>query len=109
MKRLAMGVVVSAVTLLVGSACATGDRVGGTTTTTLPAAGGGQVVVGGPARGVVQHTIVGRVTGIDRGDNELRVQTPDGSKLRLKLPPFALASVREGDGVSLAVTVSPQP
>jgi hypothetical protein len=95
-------------TLVVGSGCATGDRTDGATTTTLPAAGGGQVVIGAPVRGVVQHTIVGKVTGIDRNDGEVTVQTPDGSKVKLKLPAFALASVREGDPVSLNVTVNPQ-
>jgi hypothetical protein len=108
MNRLTKGFAVSAITFIVAGGCATRERAGGTTTTTLPAAGGGQVVVASPVRGEVQHTIVGKVTGIDRGDSELAVETRDGSKLTLKLPPFALASVREGDVVSLNVTVTPQ-
>ena len=108
MNRLTKGFAVSAITFIVAGGCATSERAGGTTTTTLPAAGGGQVVVAAPVRGEVQHTIVGKVTGIDRGDSELAVETRDGSKLTLKLPPFALASVREGDVVSLNVTVTPQ-
>jgi hypothetical protein len=98
----------SATTLVATGACASGDRAGGATTTTLPATGGSQVVIAAPVRGEVQHTIVGKVTGIDRNGGEMTVETRDGSKMKLRLPPFALASVREGDPVSLNVTVNPQ-
>ena len=109
MNRFAKCFLVLAVPVVVGTGCATSDRVGGTTTTTLPAAGGGHVVIASPARGVVKHTIVGKVTRIERGDNELTVETSDGSKVELKLPPIALASIRDGDQVSLDVTVNPAP
>jgi hypothetical protein len=108
MNALTKALALSVTTVLVASACASRERPGGTTTTTLPATGGSQVVIAAPVRGEVQHTIAGRVTGIDRNDGEMTVETPDGSKLKLKLPPFALASVREGDAVSLNVTVNPR-
>jgi uncharacterized protein YycO len=109
MNSLTKILALTATTLFVASACASRERAGGTTTTTLPAAGGSQVVIAAPVKGEVQHTIVGKVTAIDRDDGEMTVETPDGSRLTLKLPPFALASVREGDPVSLNVTVNPQP
>jgi hypothetical protein len=108
MNALTKILALSATTVLVASACASRERAGGTTATTLPATGGGQVVIAAPVRGEVQHTIVGKVTEIDRDDSEMTVEFPDGSQLTLKLPPFALASVREGDAVSLNVTVNSQ-
>jgi hypothetical protein len=36
-----------------------------------------------------------RDTRIDRNEGEVRVKTPDGSEVRLKLPPLALATIRE--------------
>jgi len=107
MKTLANVLLLSATTLLAGSACASRPA-GGTTTTTLPSTGGGQVVISSPVRANVQHTIVGRVTGIDRNDGDVTVETPDGSKMTLRLPPVALATVREDDRVLLNVSISPR-
>jgi hypothetical protein len=105
MKRHATGLALSAATLLVGSACASGER--GTTTTTLPAAGGSQVVIAGPVKGEVQHTVAGQITDLDRNNGDLTVKTTEGSRMKLKLPPVALASVKEGDRITLTVIISP--
>jgi hypothetical protein len=107
MKKHETVLALSAATLLAGSACATQERTA--TTTTLPAAGGSQVVIAGPVRGDVQQTVVGKVTHLDRNRGDLTVVTPDGSKVKLKLPPVALASVNEGDRVALTVSISPAP
>lgn len=88
----------------------------GTTVTTVPAATPGpqgqQVVVVEPGpgvRGEVRHTVMGRVDGIDRNAGEISVKATDGTNMRLKLPPLAAASIREGDDVSLNVVVRPRP
>jgi hypothetical protein len=96
---------VAALVALASTACASQRAPGGSTTTTLPTTSGQSVVVASPARGEVQHSIAGKVTGVDRGEGRVTVETPDGSKLTLRLPPVALASVREGDPVSMNVTI----
>jgi hypothetical protein len=58
---------------------------------------GSAVVLTGPVRGETHHQVVGTVTGIDRNDGQLKFKTADGSDIEVKLPPFALATVREGD------------
>jgi hypothetical protein len=105
MKKHETVLALSAATLLVGSACASQER--GVTTTTLPATGGSQVVIAGPVRGEVQHTLVGKVTDVDRNRGDLTVETQEGVKMRLKLPPVALASVQEGDRVALNLSITP--
>jgi hypothetical protein len=94
---------------LIFAGCASREPTAGTTTTTVPATGGQQVVIAAPVRGEVTHAVTGQVTDINRKDSELTVKTPDGSKVKIKLPAFALATVREGDHVLMNVTVRPQP
>jgi len=91
------------------AACGTGQR--SATTTTIPAAGGQQVVIAEPAgslRGQVRHQVAGRITDIERNNGEITVRSGDGSKVKLVLPPMAVANMREGDDVSLDVLVTPR-
>jgi hypothetical protein len=94
---------------LIFAGCASQAGPTATTTTIVPAVDGQQVVIAAPVRGEVTHSVTGRVTNIDREDSELTVKTPDGSKVKIKLPDFALSTVREGDQVSMNVTIRPQP
>jgi hypothetical protein len=92
------------------AACATATDEPGRTTMTLPTTTGERVVISGqraPEYGEIRHTVTGRVTGIDRNDGQVRIRTPEGSELRLKLTPVAAATVREGDQASVDVTITP--
>ena len=100
---------------IVVTACGTGRQSASTpsaTTTTIPATGGGQQVViaepGGTPRGQVHHQLAGRITDIERNKGEVTVRSADGSKVKLVLPPLAVANMREGDDVSLDVLVTPR-
>jgi hypothetical protein len=64
---------------------------------------------GSTVRGEVRHTVTGKVDGIDRDAGEISVKATDGTNMRLKLPPLAAATIREGDDVSLNVIVRPRP
>ena len=104
-----------AVALLWAAGCASTTRTetAGTTTTTLPTPSGQPVVITQPGpsaavRGEVRHQVTGRVTEIERNASEVTIRTPDGSKVTLKLPPMAVATVREGDTVNLDVTIVPR-
>jgi hypothetical protein len=91
------------------AACGTSQR--STTTTTIPAAGGQQVVIAEPAgavRGQVRHQVAGRITDVERDNGEITVRSGDGSKVKLVLPPMAVANMREGDDVSVDVLVTPR-
>jgi hypothetical protein len=96
------------------TACGTGKQSVSTppaTTTTIPATGGQQVVIaepGGTPRGQVHHQLAGRITDIERNKGEVTVRSGDGSKVKLVLPPLAVANMREGDDVSLDVLVTPR-
>jgi hypothetical protein len=110
------------VAVLALTACATNEppRTAGTTVTTVPTTtvpsttspGGQQVVVVEPGsasvRGDVRHTVAGRVESINRNASEITVTAADGSKMTLKLPPMAVATIREGDNVSMNVVVQPR-
>jgi hypothetical protein len=93
------------------TACGTGER-STTTTTTIPATGGQQVVIGEPAAGVargeVRHRVTGRVADIERNHGEVTVRSSDGGKVKLTLPPMAVATMREGDDVADDVVVTPR-
>ena len=98
------------------SACASNPSgTAGTSVVTVPATQGpqGQQVVvvepGTTVRGEVRHTVTGKVEGVDRNDGEIRVKATDGTNMKLRLPPLAAATIREGDGVSLDVVVRPGP
>jgi hypothetical protein len=107
-RRQMRGLVLVLVALGV-AACARGPAgPAGTTRTTIPGEGGQEIVIEGPTRGTVHHTVAGEVTDIDRNDSELTVRMPDGSRIQMKLPPFALATVRKGDHVLVDVTVTPR-
>ena len=96
------------------TACGTGTT--GTdqrpaTTTTIPASGGQQVVIAestSSPRGQVRHQLAGRVSEVDRNKGEVTVRSSDGSKVKIVLPPLAVANMREGDDVSLDVLVTPR-
>jgi hypothetical protein len=96
------------------SACGTGQRSATTTpatTTTIPASGGQQVVIaesGSSPRGQVRHQLAGRITDVERNKGEVTVRSADGSKVKIMLPPLAVANMREGDDVSLDVLVTPR-
>jgi type IV pilus biogenesis protein CpaD/CtpE len=109
------------VAVLALTACATNEppRTAGTTVTTVPTTpvpattspGSPQVVVvepGAAVRGDVRHTVAGRVESINRNASEITVTAADGSKMTLKLPPMAVATIREGDVVSMNVVVQPR-
>jgi hypothetical protein len=90
------------------AACSTGQQ--SATTTTIPA-GGQQVVITEPAgspRGQVRHQVAGRITDIERNNGEITVRSGDGAKVKLVLPPLAVANMREGDQVSVDVLVTPR-
>jgi hypothetical protein len=105
--------VATAVVAIGVTACGTGKQSASTpsaTTTTIPASGGQQVVIaesGGSPRGLVRHQLVGRITDVERNKGEVTVRAPDGSKMKIVLPPLAVANMREGDDVSLDVLVTP--
>jgi hypothetical protein len=102
-----------AVTLGV-TACGTGQQSAPTTsatTTTIPASGGQQVVIAESAsspRGQVRHQVAGRITDVERNKGEVTVRSGDGSKVKIVLPPLAVANMREGDDVTLDVLVTPR-
>jgi hypothetical protein len=93
------------------TACGTGSPTPSATTTTIPATGGQQVVIGesgSSPRGQVRHQLAGRITDIERNNGEVTVRSGDGSKVKIVLPPLAVANMREGDDVSLDVLVTPR-
>jgi hypothetical protein len=92
------------------TACGTGTGQQSATTTTIPASGGQQVVIaesGSSPRGQVRHQLAGRITDVERNKGEITVRSGDGSKMKIVLPPLAVANMREGDDVSLDVLVTP--
>ena len=94
---------------VVVTACSTSGR--SATTTTIPATGGQRVVIaesGNSPRGQVRHQLNGRITDIDRNKGEVTVRSGDGSKVKIVLPPLAVANMREDDDVSLDVLVTPR-
>ena len=102
------------VAVLALTACASRDpgRTAGTTVTTVPTPQGEKVIMvepGASIRGEVRHTVMGRVDRVDRNASEITVTATDGSKTTLRLTPIAVASIREGDTVSLNVVVLPKP
>ena len=98
--------------LMIGvTACGTGSPTTSATTTTIPATGGQQVVIGesgGSPRGQVRHQLAGRITDIERNKGAVTVRSADGSKVKIVLPPLAVANMRDGDDVSLDVLVTPR-
>jgi hypothetical protein len=69
------------------------------------------VVIGesaGSPRGQVHHQLTGRITDVERNKGEVTVRSADGSKMKIILPPLAVANMREGDDVSLDVLVTPR-
>jgi hypothetical protein len=108
-----MWITIAIMVLAIGAtACGTGKQPATTsaTTTTIPASGGQQVVIaesGASPRGQVRHQLAGRITDIERNKGEVTVRSADGSKAKIVLPPLAVASMREGDDVSLDVLVTP--
>jgi hypothetical protein len=108
-RTVATGAVVIGLT-----ACGTGQPstpATSATTTTIPASGGQQVVVAESAnspRGQVRHQLAGRITDVERNKGEVTVRSADGSKVKIVLPPLAVANMREGDDVSLDVLVTPR-
>jgi hypothetical protein len=93
------------------TACGTGSPTNSATTTTIPATGGQHVVIsesGGSPRGQVRHQLAGRITDIERNKGEVTVRSGDGSRVKIVLPPLAVANMREGDDVSLDVLVTPR-
>jgi hypothetical protein len=105
---------VATVAVTIGvTACGTGQQSAPTsaTTTTIPASGGQQVVIAesaGSPRGQVRHQLVGRITDVERNKGEVTVRSGDGSKVKVVLPPLAVANMREGDDVTLDVLVTPR-
>jgi len=82
------------------------------TATVVPTADGQKIVTveqpGKSPRGEVRHTVTGKVSDVERNHGEVTVRATDGSKLKLQLPPVAAANVREGDAVSVDVTIVPK-
>jgi hypothetical protein len=106
---------VATVAVAIGvTACGTGQQSTGqqsATTTTIPASGGQQVMIaesGSSPRGQVRHQLAGRITDVERNKGEVTVRSGDGSKVKIVLPPLAVANMREGDDVSLDVLVTPR-
>jgi hypothetical protein len=103
---------VATVAVTIGvTACGTGQQSAPTTTTTIPASGGQQVVIAesaGSPRGQVRHQLTGRITDVERNSGEVTVRSGDGSKVKVMLPPLAVANMREGDDVTLDVLVTPR-
>jgi hypothetical protein len=106
---------VATVAVAIGvTACGTGQQSTGqqsATTTGIPASGGQQVVIaesGSSPRGQVRHQLAGRITDVERNKGEVTVRSGDGSKVKIVLPPLAVANMWEGDDVSLDVLVTPR-
>jgi hypothetical protein len=60
-----------------------------------------------PASGaVVQHTVTGQVTSVDRATGRLTLRN-GASDLVLQLPPAALQDVKEGDRLTVGLALSP--
>ena len=55
--------------------------------------------------GAVRQTVYGRVTDIDR-DGEVTVKTAKG-EIEMRVPPAVVGNIREGDSVTLDVTIVP--
>jgi hypothetical protein len=110
MMRMSLRVALSLAALALLAGCAKSADRAASTTTTLPA-GDRQVVIAessGSPQGQVSHRVAGRVTDIDRGSGQITVRTPEGSSMKLMLPPLAVATVREGDDVAVDVSIVPR-
>ncbi|HEY3065062.1 MAG TPA: hypothetical protein VGL09_04680 [Methylomirabilota bacterium] len=101
-----------AVATVLAAGCASRGSTPATTTTAVTTPDGQRVTTveqpGKSPRGEVRHTVTGKVADVERNHGEVTVRTPEGSKLKLQLPPVAVANVREGDTVSLEVTIVPR-
>lgn len=58
--------------------------------------------------GTVRHRVTGEVMSVERHAGTVRLRTPDGADVAVTLPPFSLATVREGDRVTLDVVITPR-
>jgi len=73
-----------------------------------PAPGQGAVVAQAPAMAVpigVRQTIFGRVDDVD-SDGKVKIKT-DRDSFEIKVAPEALRQIKEGDNVTLEVTITP--
>jgi hypothetical protein len=110
MERTSRGIVFVLAALVLTAGCSKATDRASSTTTTLPA-GDRQVVIAESSaspRGQVSHRVAGRVTDIDRASGQITVRTPEGSSMKLMLPPIAVATVREGDDVALDISIVPR-
>ena len=106
-------IVLGFVAVLATAGCASRTSTPAASTATVVPTSDGQKVVmveqpGKSPRGEVRHTVTGKVSDIERNHGEVTVRAADGSKLKLQLPPMAVANVREGDTVSVDVTIVPK-
>lgn len=85
------------------------DQQGSTTETTISHQG--QEMILPPSAspsGVVRQTMTGVVRKVDRNTGTVSVRTGDGKDAEFVLPPFAVATVNEGDRATFDITFTPR-
>ena len=97
----------------IAAGCAHGSRgtgqQGSTTKTTISHKG--QEMTLPPSAspsGVVRQTMTGVVRNVDRNSGTVSVRTGDGKDAEFVLPPFAVATVNEGDRATFDITFTPR-
>lgn len=99
-----------AVIAAIAAGCAQGHRPQGSTTETTISHQGQETVLPPSAtpRGVVRQTMTGVVRKVDRNSGTVSVRTADGKDAEFVLPPFAVATVNEGDRATFDITFTPR-
>ena len=97
----------------IGAGCAHGhpprDPQASTTETTV--SNKGQETILSPSaspRGVVRQAVTGVVKKVDRNSGTVIGRTGDGKDAEFVLPPFAVATVNEGDRATFDITFTPR-
>ena len=106
-------VVPIAVIAAIAAGCAQGYRAtgpqGSTTETTISHKGQETILPPSASpRGVVRQTMTGVVRKVDRNSGTVSVRTGDGKDAEFVLPPFAVATVNEGDRATFDITFTPR-
>jgi hypothetical protein len=97
----------------IGAGCAHGHRATGpqASTTETTVSNKGQETILSPSaspRGVVRQAVTGVVKKVDRNSGTVIVRTGDGKDAEFVLPPFAVATVNEGDRATFDITFTPR-
>ena len=106
-------IVTIALIAAVAAGCAHGYKAAGpqgsTTKTTISHQGAEMVLPPSASpSGVVRQTMTGVVRKVDRNTGTVSVRTGDGKDAEFVLPPFAVATVNEGDRATFDITFTPR-